>query len=63
MNINEFERRKPRKTYAYLEKLLKKYSSECATEVMDDEDAIRKKMALEIKNDLLRFKQIFLRGE
>ena len=63
MNINEVERAKPREAYAYLKKLLKKYSEECATEVMDDEDAIRKKMALEIKNDLLRFKKIFLSGD
>mgnify|MGYP003656844113 CR=1 FL=1 len=62
-NISEFERAKPTKTYEHLSRLIKKYSSNCNTEEMDEEDAITKKISKEVKDDLLRFKQTFLTGE
>jgi hypothetical protein len=63
MNISEFERRKPRKAFEQLERLIKKYTAVCHTEEMDEEDAITKKISKEVKDDLLRFKQTFLTGE
>ena len=52
MNISEFERTKPRKTYIALQNLIKKYSVESATEAFDESENIEKKMAREVKDDL-----------
>ena len=62
-SISEFERTKPTKTYEHLNRLIKKYSSNCNIEEMDHEDAITKKISREIKDDLLKFKQVFVTGE
>ena len=62
-NISEFERTKPIKTYEHLDRLIKKYSSSCNIEEMDEEDAITKKISKEVKDDLLKFKKVFLTGE
>ena len=62
MNISEFERAKPTKTYDQLNRLIKKYTAASHTEEMDEEDAITKKISKEVKDDLLRFKQTFLTG-
>jgi len=61
-SISEFERTKPTKTYEYLDRLIKKYSSSCNIEEMDEEDAITKKISKEVKDDLLKFKKVFLTG-
>jgi hypothetical protein len=62
MNISEFERVKPRKAYTALERLIKKYTTEPLTEAPGEED-VKRKMTEEVKEDLLKFKHIFLTGE
>ncbi len=63
MNINEFERSKPIETYKLFDKLIKKYQEQAVSDVMDDADEVRRSMAVEMKADLLRLKQIFVSGE
>ena len=63
MNISEFERGKPQKTYKFIEDLIKKYQSVASDDIMEEADEAKRSLSLEIKNDLLRLKQIFLSGE
>lgn len=63
MNISEFERGKPQKTYKFIEGLIKKYQSVAAEDIMEEADEAKRSLSLEVKNDLLRLKQIFLSGE
>ena len=63
INISEFERGKPQKTYKFIEALIKKYQSAAAEDIMEEADEAKRSLSLEIKNDLLRLKQIFLSGE
>ena len=70
MNISEFERTKPEKAYNALQKLIKKYTAESLVEAADEAEGvtasvlvIQGKMAQEVKDDLLKFKEIFLTGE
>ena len=63
MNINEFERTKPRKAHSALQRFMKKYTSEPLTEAPSEEEKFRRKMTQEVKDDLLKFKDIFLTGE
>ena len=62
MNISEFERTKPKETLLKINNLIKKYSSRSNNEVMDDSDAREASMSLEVKNDLLNLKKLFLTG-
>ena len=63
MNINEFERSKPIETYKLFDKLIKNYQEQAVSDVMDDADEVRRSMAVEMKADLLRLKQVFVTGE
>tara|TARA_Y100001951_G_C11277569_1_gene262989 strand:+ start:996 stop:1187 length:192 start_codon:yes stop_codon:yes gene_type:complete len=63
MNINEFERTKPRKAHSALQRLIKKYSPEPLAEALSEEEEFRRKMIQEVKDDLLKLKEIFLTGE
>jgi len=62
-SISEFEREKPIQAYECLNRLIKKYSTQCFGEEMDDKDAAIKEVSKEVKDDLLRFKIIFLSGK
>ena len=64
MNISEFERQKPRKTYRGITNLIKKYKKIIMDmPIMDDEDAIRVEMAADFAKDLENLKKIFEKGE
>ena len=62
-SVSEFERTKPTETYKSLQGLINKYSSRANTEVMEDRDEVERSMSREIKDDLLRLKLLFLRGD
>ena len=64
MNISEFERNKPRKTIAYINKLIKKYKKIWEEmDMMDDYDAAKVEMAHDFERELKELKQIFKSGE
>tara|TARA_Y100000034_G_scaffold91683_1_gene110650 strand:+ start:459 stop:653 length:195 start_codon:yes stop_codon:yes gene_type:complete len=64
MNISEFERTKPRKTYKTLRDLIKKYKKRAKDmPIMDDEDAIKIEMAADFTKELENLKKIFEKGE
>ena len=64
MNISEFERNKPRKTMAYINKLIKKYKKIWEEmDMMDDYDAAKVEMAHDFERELRELKQIFKSGE
>ena len=64
MNISEFERNKPRKTMAYINKLIKKYKKVWQEmDIMDDYDAAKVEMAHDFERELKELKQIFKSGE
>ena len=64
MNISEFERNKPKKTMAYINKLIKKYKKIWEEmEMMDDYDAAKVEMAHDFERELRELKQIFKSGE
>ena len=64
MNISEFERNKPKKTMAYLNKLIKKYKKVWEEmDMMDDYDAAKVEMAHDFEKELKELKQIFKSGE
>ena len=64
MNISEFERNKPKKTMAYLNKLIKKYKKVWEEmDIMDDYDAAKVEMAHDFEKELKELKQIFKSGE
>jgi len=64
MNISEFERTKPRKTYKAIKKTIKKYRDIIQnTEIMDDEDCARVEMANDFLKDLNAIMEVFKTGE
>ena len=64
MNISEFERTKPRKTYKTLRDLIKKYKKIVKDmPIMDDEDAVKVEMAADFSKELENLKKIFEKGE
>jgi len=64
MNISEFERLKPRKTYKTLIHLIKKYKKIVQElPITDDEDAIRIEMAADFAKELEGVKKSFTKGE
>ena len=64
MNISEFERNKPRKTMAYINKLIRKYKKIWEDmDMMDDYDAAKVEMAHDFERELRELKQIFKSGE
>ena len=64
MNISEFERNKPIKTYKTINKTIKKYRDVIkSVEIMDDEDCIRVEMASDFLKDLKVIKATFETGE
>ena len=64
MNISEFERSKPRKTMAYINKLIRKYKKIWEEmDMMDDYDAAKVEMAHDFERELRELKQIFKSGE
>ena len=64
MNISEFERNKPRKTMAYINKLIRKYKKIWEEmDMMDDYDAAKVEMAHDFEKELKELKQIFESGE
>ena len=53
MNISEFERGKPKKTMAYINKLIRKYKKIWQEmEMMDDYDAAKVEMAHDFEREL-----------
>ena len=64
MNTTEFERNKPRKTMAFINKLIKKYKKVWEEmDMMDDYDAAKVEMAHDFERELKELKQIFKSGE
>ena len=64
MNISEFERNKPRKTMAYINKLIRKYKKIWEEmDMMDDYDAAKVEMAHDFEKELQELKEIFKYGE
>tara|TARA_B100001113_G_C21023464_1_gene584588 strand:+ start:834 stop:1028 length:195 start_codon:yes stop_codon:yes gene_type:complete len=64
MNISEFERNKPRKTMAFINKLIKKYKKIWQEmDMMDDYDAAKVEMAHDFERELEELKQIFKSGK
>ena len=64
MNISEFERKRPRKTYESIQKLINKYRRLISNiEIMDDEDCIKVEMAADFAKELEEIKRIFKKGE
>ena len=64
MNISEFERNKPRKTMAYINKLIKKYQKIWQEmDMMDDYDEAKVEMAHDFEKELQELKEIFKSGE
>lgn len=64
MNISEFERNKPKKTMAYINKLIRKYKKIWEEmDMMDDYDAAKVEMAHDFEKELKELKQIFKSGE
>ena len=64
MNISEFERNKPRKTYKAINKLIDKYKDITMNlEIMDDEDCLKVEMAADFLKELQELMKIFESGE
>ena len=64
MNISEFERNKPRKTMAFINKLIKKYKKVWEEmDMMDDYDAAKVEMAHDFERELQELKEIFKSGK
>ena len=64
MNISEVERNKPRKTMAYINKLIKKYQKIWQEmDMMDDYDVAKVEMAHDFERELQELKEIFKSGE
>ena len=64
MNISEFERNKPRKTMAYINKLIKKYQKIWQEmDMMDDYDVAKVEMAHDFERELQELKEIFKSGK
>jgi hypothetical protein len=70
MNISEFERTKPQKTYQQLDNLINKYRSLSEINMSEEEEdvcssqyTIRQMITKEVARDLTSFKETFLTGE
>lgn len=64
MNISEFERNKPVKTYRVIKKTIKKYKNVIENmEMMDDDDCTRVEMANDFIKDLGKIMEVFQSGE
>ena len=64
MNISEFERKRPRKTYESIQKLINKYRRLISNiEIMDDEDCIKVEMAADFAKELEELMKVFKTGE
>ena len=64
MNISEFERNKPVKTYRAIKKTIKKYKNVIENmEMMDDDDCTRVEMADDFIKDLGKIMKLFKSGE
>ena len=64
MNISEFERNKPKKTMAYINKLIRKYKKIWEDmDMMDDYDAAKVEMAHDFEKELQKLKEIFKSGQ
>ena len=64
MNISEFERNQPRKTMAFINKLIKKYKKIWEEmDMMDDYDAAKVEMAHDFERELQELKEIFKSGK
>ncbi len=64
MNVSEFERNKPRKTYTAIMKAKEKYETLLKdTVIMEDTDAVRVEMARCFLKDLKEIFQKFKSGE
>jgi hypothetical protein len=64
MNISEFERNKPLKTYRTINKTIKKYRNIVQSmEIMDDECCTRVEMANDFVRDLEKIMKVFESGE
>jgi hypothetical protein len=64
MNISEFERNKPKKTMAYINKLIRKYKKIWQEmDMMDDYDVAKVEMAHDFERELQELKEIFKSGE
>jgi len=64
MNVSEFERNKPRETYAALIKTKEKYETLLKdTVIMEDTDAVKVEMANAFLKDLKNIFQKFKAGE
>lgn len=63
-NLSEFERNKPRETYAVIMKAKEKYETLLKeTVIMEDTDAVRVEMARHFLRDLKEIFQKFKSGE
>ena len=64
MNISEFERQKPRRTYKTINDLIKKYEKIVKDlPLMDDEDAIKVERSADFLRELIKIKKTFEKGE
>ena len=64
MNISEFERVKPAKTYSKITTAIAKYEKIIMElPIMDDEDAIKVEMAADFASELQKIKKSFLQGQ
>ncbi|MBT89557.1 MAG: hypothetical protein CMN79_03590 [Spirochaetales bacterium] len=64
MNISEFERNKPVKTYRAIKNTTKKYKNVIKNmEMMDDDDCTRVEMANDFIKDLEKIMEVFQSGE
>jgi len=64
MNISEFERAKPSKTYSKITTAISKYEKIIMElPIMDDEDAIKVEMAADFATELQKIKKSFLQGQ
>ncbi len=63
-NVSEFERNKPRETYAAIMKAKEKYETLLKeTVIMEDTDAVRVEMARHFLKDLKEIFQKFISGQ
>lgn len=64
MNISEFERTKPHKTYKLIKKLINKYRDMIMNvEIMEEEDCIKVEMAADFVKELEKVMKTFKSGE
>ena len=64
MNISEFERTKPRKTYKLIKKLINKYRDMILNvQIMEEEDCIKVEMAADFVKELEEVMKSFKNGK